>query len=448
MEYAGRRIERHLRPVIVINMDLKSQLESALSSDQLHILHLVADEASQFGFPLYIIGGSVRDLIIGSAIKDLDLIVEGDAIILARALGERHGGKVTAHNKFGTANWFLPRALRTQSSDTLDLISARSETYKHPAALPKVSLGTMDDDIHRRDFTINTLAIRLDGSNFGQLRDDLNGLDDLKNEVIRVLHTRSFIDDPTRMYRAVRYAERYGFKVAEETLALIPEARQFIEKLSAQRIRHELDLILEEWNAASMLARLAGLDLLEPIHPALAFDQSIQERLENLHTYRGLQHLSPWNISKGGQMNDSDLGWLLWLMSLSNEDIASLHARLQFNADRLASLFAASMMFRDQSAYIELKPSECVERLESFPVNAVEAMGYVARNPRVKEIFDEYISKWRYIKPHTTGDDLKTIGIEPGPRYAIILRRLRNAWLDGEVKTDDDEDGLLKTILQ
>lgn len=429
-------------------MDLKSQLESTLSSDQLRILHLVADEASQSGLPLYVIGGSVRDLILDSVTKDLDLTVEGDAISLAQSLGKHHGGKVTAHKKFGTAKWFLPRKLRTESSDTLDLISARSETYKHPAALPTVKSGSLDDDIRRRDFTINTLAIRLDSSHFGQLRDDLHGMDDLKNGIIRALHEQSFLDDPTRIYRAVRYAERYGFKIAEETLALIPAAKPLIEKLSAQRIRHELDLILEEWNAASMLARLAELDLLQPIHPALPYNEFIHERLASLHTYRGLQHLSPWNITKGEQMNDSDLGWLLWLMSCSNDEIASLNNRLQFTADLLASLFAVSMMFEDQSSFIGLKPSECVERLESYPVNAVEAMGYVAKDPRIKELFDEYISKWRYIKPHTTGNDLKALGIEPGPRYAVILRQLRNAWLDGGVKTEEDEHIMLDNLLK
>jgi len=146
-------------------------------------------------------------------------------------------------------------------------------------------------------------------------------------------------------------------------------------------------------------------------------------------------------------MNASDLGWLLWLMPLSNDEIASLNERLQFTADLLASLFAVSMMFTDQSSYIGLKPSECVERLESFPVNAVEAIGYVAEDARVKERFDEYISKWRYIKPHTTGNDLKKRGIEPGPRYAVILRQLRNAWLDGEVGTEEEEGVLLSQLL-
>lgn len=428
-------------------MNLKAQLETSLTAGQLRLLRLAADAASQSGLPLYIIGGSVRDLILGAAIKDLDLTVEGDAIALARALAKRHGGKVTAHSKFGTAKWFLPRDLQTESSETLDLISARSETYKHPAALPTVQPGSMDDDIRRRDFTINTLAIRLDGDRFGELRDDLGGMDDLKRGIVRALHEKSFIDDPTRMYRAVRYAERYGFTIAGETLALIPSARRLIEKLSAQRIRHELDLILAEWNAASMLARLADLDLLQPIHPALKFDETMRERLANLHTYRGLQHLSPWNITKGETLHASDLGWLLWLMSLSQEQVSALNDRLHFTADLLAALFAVSKIHAALPSFIGLKPSQCVERLEAYPLAAVEAVGYTAKDPRVKECFDEYISKWRYIKPHTSGDDLKALGITPGPRYAVILRQLRNAWLDGEVKTEEQEKALLNALI-
>ena len=226
------------------------------------------------GFPIYIVGGFVRDLLLGRPSLDFDLVVEGDAIKLADSLASKYGGKATIHQKFGTAKWFI------NENSSIDLISARSEIYSHPVALPTVKMGTISDDLHRRDFTINTLAIRLDGNHFGEMHDELGSLDDLQHGLVRVLHPRSFIDDPTRMYRAVRYEKRYGFKIAKETSALIPEARQLIEKLSAQRIRHELDLILEEPNAAPMLARLDKLGLLKPIHPSLRCDKALQTRFE------------------------------------------------------------------------------------------------------------------------------------------------------------------------
>lgn len=213
----------------MMNRNFSELIERSLAKDRLDLLHRLAEEAEARQMPLYIVGGSVRDLVLGRRLNDFDLTVEGDAIALARSLASKHGGGVTAHQKFGTAKWFLPETLKTDH-DTLDLISARSETYKHPAALPTVRLGSLADDLRRRDFTINALAVRLDGSHFGELRDDLNGLDDLQKGMIRVLHPRSFIDDPTRMYRAVRYEGRYGFKIVQDTLALIPQA--FIEEFN------------------------------------------------------------------------------------------------------------------------------------------------------------------------------------------------------------------------
>jgi tRNA nucleotidyltransferase (CCA-adding enzyme) len=411
------------------------------------LLHLIAEEATRKGLPLYIIGGSVRDLLLGSVINDFDLTVEGDAIALARALAKRHGGKVTAHSKFGTAKWFLPVQLSMgDAPDTLDLVSARSETYQHPAALPTVKMGSLEDDIHRRDFTINALALRLDGDHFGELVDVLDGQADLERGVIRVLHPKSFIDDPTRMYRAVRYEQRYGFEIASETLALILEAHPLIERLSAQRIRHELDLILEDSGTALMLKRLEELDLLKPIHPALDFDGSAHARLTGLPAFREIQSLSPWNADSMSRVNKPDLGWLLWLMPLSREQIESLNSRLNFTADLMDSLLAVSTLYAERNALTGLKPSQYVERLESYPEDAIEALYFVSPDESSKDIFFKYLTEWRHVKAHVTGDGLKRRGLEPGPKYALILRQLRNAWLDGEVKTEEEEKRLLASL--
>lgn len=431
------------------NLNFAGLLKRSLAEDRLKLLHLIADEATQKGLPLYIIGGSVRDLLLGSAINDFDLTVEGDAIALARALAKRHGGKVTGHSKFGTAKWFLPLHLRTsdESPDALDLISARSEMYTHPAALPTVKLGRLEDDIRRRDFTINAMAVRLDGDHFGELVDVLGGQADLERGMIRVLHPNSFVDDPTRMYRAVRYEQRYGFEIALDELALIPEARPLIEKLSAQRIRRELDLILEDSGTALMLKRLDELDLLKPIHPALAFDESAHVRLSRLSAFREIQSLSPWNADSMSRVNKSDLGWLLWLMPLSRPEIGSLNNRLNFTADLLDSLLTVSALYAEQNSFMGLKPSQYVERLESCPEDAIEALYFVSPDESSKDIFFKYLTEWRHIKPHITGDDLKKRGLEPGPKYALILRQLRNAWLDGKVQTEEEEKRLLEKLL-
>ena len=412
-------------------MDFKSQLKSALSTERLRLLHLVRDEATQRGLPLYIVGGSVRDLVLGRRLNDFDLTVEGDAIALARSLASKHGGKVTAHTNFGTATWFLPDNLKTHQ-DTLDLISARSETYKHPAALPTVKLGSINDDLRRRDFTINALALRLDGSHFGELRDDLNGMEDLQKGIIRVLHPRSFIDDPTRMYRAVRYEGRYRFRIAEDTLPLIPEARLLVEKLSPYRIRHELDHILEEPNAVLMLARLDELDLLAPIHPALSnFNQS------NLATLK----------SADTALQNRQSRWILWLMHLAGQEIESVNKRLHFTADLLKLVRSASLLNTNRTAVVGLKPSQCVELLEGYSLRAIETVYHVIPDEEIKNVFSKYLSGWRHVKPKTTGHDLKKHGFPPGPKYTEILHRLRAAWLDGEVKNKEEELMMLADLI-
>lgn len=410
------------------------RLQASLGEDRLRLLHLVAEEATQRGLPIYVVGGSVRDLALGLRINDFDLTVEGDAIALARALATKHGGGVTAHVKFGTAKWFLPKNLvpGVEPHGTLDLISARSEIYKYPAALPTVQFGTIEDDLRRRDFTVNGMAIRLDGAHFGELRDDLNGMEDLEKSFIRVLHSRSFIDDPTRMYRAVRYEVRYGFRIAEETLALIPEARAVVEKLSPQRIRHELDLILDEPNAVSMLKRLDELDLLTCIHPALGnFERS------NLATAK----------SDDAVLQNRNSRWLLWLMHLTDQEIEFINDRLHFTAELLKLLRSAALLETNLPALSGLKPSQVVELLEGYSIKVLEVFSIALHDEEQKNILDHYLSEWWGIKPRTTGHDLKKRGIPPGPKYNEILRRLRAAWLDGEVKTEEEEKKLLDSIL-
>jgi len=232
----------------------------------------------------------------------------------------------------------------------------------------------------------------------------------------------------------------------DDTVILIPEARPIIAELSAERIRHELDLILAEPNAVSMLARLAELDLLKPIHPALFFDEPAKERLANIQSFRALRRISPWNLDRG-ESNKHVLGWLLWLMSLSHNDIGALNVRLQFTSDFLASLFAASTIFSGLSSFVDIKPSQCVERLGLYPLNAVEAVYFVTHDEKIKDVFFKYLSEWRHVKPHITGDDLKEHGLEPGPKYGEVLRRLRAAWLDGEINSKEQESKLLKELL-
>jgi tRNA nucleotidyltransferase (CCA-adding enzyme) len=418
----------------------KKTLDQILSPRQLSLLRVVADKAATRQLPLYLVGGFVRDLLLGNPAADFDLVVEGDAIPLAEALAGQYGGRVTAHVRFGTAKWSPP----DPGLHALDFISTRSETYKHAAALPTVKPGTLTDDLLRRDFTINTLALRLDGKHWGELRDDLGGLEDLKRGQVRVLYPDSFQDDPTRLFRAVRYEKRYGFQIVPETSSRMPHGRLLLGVLSAQRVRHELDLILEEEQVVAMLGRLAELDLLEPVHPALGWNATARGRFQN-----GLRSLPGYPLKPHPSSHGSSfIGWHFWLMDRSSEDLESLEKRLHFHADLFNSLTAASTLSAGLHAFIGLKPSQWVRRLEELPLTAVQAVYLVTPDNQTRQNLFIYLEKWRHVKPKTNGHDLINRGLISGPRYRQILQRLREAWLDGEVKTESEELKLLDKLTQ
>jgi tRNA nucleotidyltransferase (CCA-adding enzyme) len=417
--------------------NLTTRLLEALTPEQGRLLRSVAEEAARQRLPLYIVGGYVRDLLLGHPGLDFDLVVEGDAIGLARAVAAKHGGKVTVHTRFKTAQWFPSPA--TDHPEFVDFISTRSESYKHPAALPTVKPGMLADDLQRRDFTINTLALRLDGEHFGELRDDLGGLEDLQAGLIRVLHHGSFADDPTRLFRAVRYEQRYGFRITPETLALIPDACLLIKVLSAERVRHELDLVLEEEKAASMLERLAEFGSLAAVHPALEWKRATQKRFVNgMAAAQTLEHPPSCRT----------LGWTLWLMDVPLPGLESIEKRLHFESGLRALLLAASALFAEVNSLAGKKPSQCVAVLDEIPLKAVQAVFLALPAGPVRQGLCDYLETWRHVRPRTTGHDLKKRSLPPGPAYQSILRRLRAAWLDGEVKTVDEEMALLDKLIK
>ncbi|HEX7619954.1 MAG TPA: hypothetical protein VF359_02005 [Anaerolineales bacterium] len=424
----------HSRPT---NLDLSTRLRQALTPAQGRLLRSVAEEAARLHMPLYIVGGFVRDVLLGYPGLDFDLVVEGDAIGLARAVAAKQGGKVTVHTRFKTAQWFPPPT--NGFPKFLDITSARSEVYKHPAALPTVSPGTLTEDLRRRDFTINTLALRLDGEHYGELREETGGLEDLHAGVVRVMDSSSFVDDPTRLFRMIRYEQRYGFEIASETLALVPAALPLIDHLSAERVRHELDLILEEENAALILNRLEKFGILTAVHPAMGWNHVSQTRFVN-----GLAAAQALGHPPSRRM----LGWSLWLMAVPRLGLESIEKRLHFESGLRDMLQAASALFADVNFLAHKKNSRCVAALDDIPLAAVQAVFLALPAGPERLALQSYLETWRHVKPKTTGHDLKNRGLPPGPEYKIIMRRLREAWLDEEVKTIEEEKILLDKLIK
>lgn len=420
-----------------VESNLSKRLLSILTPEQARLLRSVAEEAAHGGLPLYIVGGFVRDLILDHPVQDFDLVVEGEAMGLAQGVAAKFGGRVICHNRFKSAQWFPLGSASTP--EFVDFITARSETYKHPAALPTVKPGKLNDDLQRRDFTINTLAIRLDGKHFGELHDELGGLEDLNAGLIRVIHPASFTNDPTRLFRLVRYEQRYGFQIVPGTLALVGKSRSQLKRLSAERVRHELDLILDEENAAPMLKRLAELRILESVHPALKWTQASQGRFTNgSAAAKKLKH----------PPNSRSLGWALWLMDNPFPVLESIDKRLHFDSALRKHLLAVSAILAQINALVNKKPSRWVAFLDEFPLKAVQAAWLALPSGQAREGLYAYLETWRQIKPRTSGHDLKERGQQPGPGYQSILRGLRDAWLDGKVKTNAEEMALLEKLIK
>jgi tRNA nucleotidyltransferase (CCA-adding enzyme) len=397
------------------------------------LLSNIADQAASLGMPCYIVGGFVRDLLLDRRVNDLDIIVEGDAIELGTALVKKHGGKLTLHTKFRTAIWHLPLTINLQPS-TLDLITARNETYKQAGALPTIKPSTIDDDLRRRDFTISAMAIRLDGGHFGELLDPLNGQGDLKKGIIRALHSRSFIDDPTRIFRAVRYEQRYSFNLHSSSFILInPESLSILKTLSGERIRHEFDLIFEEENSARMMARLHELGIFD------VFNLSLPKFNDQ---YSGFLNSVP-PADFGISVNKISLNYLLWFMDSPVEVIKYHSKRLDFTSELTETSLALVRLKKELASLADAKPSKWTISLEKVPLIAVYALWLVSNEPALKE----FLINWRHIKATITGADLKARGIPTGPRYKNILSQLRTAWLDGDVKNDKEEEELLNTLL-
>lgn len=432
--------------------NLSDQLARALDGAHLEILHVLAYQAALLHMPLYLVGGVVRDILLGRAVKDFDLVLEGDSAEFSKYIVKKFGGRVTVHSKFGTATWVLneatyqrlhvPAMEMSAAPLSFDLITARSETYDRPGALPTVRPSTIEDDLRRRDFTINAMAIRLDADYFGDLYDPLDGGADLENRLVRVLHDRSFVDDPTRIFRAVRYAWRYGFEIAPETLHLINvEAKSILVRLSGERLRHEFDLIFEEERSAEMIQQLEALVLLSPIHPDLIAYKYRSPFVYHL-TAETADFVYPDILSF-----EQTLAWIMWLITVPVPSIEAIAKRLAFPAVLTNSTIAAAKLHASGIPVTAETVSQKTFYLDSFPVLSIYAAWIVTQDLIFKETLNHYLTKWRHIKPYTTGYILQQRGLPPGPRYKEILSRLRAAWLDAEVNSEEGEVVLLGTLI-
>ncbi|MGI6251681.1 MAG: CBS domain-containing protein [Anaerolineaceae bacterium] len=425
------------------------------------LLKVIAREAQKYDVPAYLVGGVVRDLLLNRPSQDFDVVIEGDAIGFVKHLEEKIGGRAVAHRRFSTAKWLLipdkPGITRRIDAgiqlnpddlpDSVDLISARTEFYERPAALPTVERSSIKMDLHRRDFTINTLALRLDGAHNGRLYDYWGGFDDLNKGLVRVLHTLSFVDDATRMLRAVRFAIRFGFEIEERTLALLKDSLNLLHAVSGARLRHELDLILLESKAITMLDQLEELGILKTIHPSLPWDKQVAKRLRQLTGETGSRQ--PLRRPEEGRLSASQVRfYCTWLQDLPEKKLTSVAERLRFTNKLYQAILQTGTLTRLLPELAGARPSWITRKLDSFSKETLETVLLQKLSPQIREVLKAYDQSYRRVRALTTGNNLRRLGLPPSRRYQEILDKLKDAWLDGEVTTEQEEQALLQTLIK
>jgi tRNA nucleotidyltransferase (CCA-adding enzyme) len=384
-----------------------------------------------------LVGGAVRDLLMGRRNLDFDLVVEGDALGLASELAklaelsdvvdEGVRGKVTLHRRFGTAKF-------RWGDLTVDLAMARSETYARPGALPTVQPGAIEDDLRRRDFTINAMAVFLTTASFGQLLDPHGGREDIDRGLVRILHAGSFIDDATRMLRAVRYEQRLGFKLEENTERLLRDNISMLDTISGDRIRRELELILSEECPERVLQRAQGLGILRQLVPSIAIDDWTVERFQQAREQR---------------QNNPMVYMLLLIYRLEEVDIDNFIGRLDLGGQWAKAMRQLPRLKNDMS-YLDnqdLSPSAIYRLLQPYFVESIVA-GMLSCESEINRFsIERYLSDLRYVNPALDGADLQRLGVPSGPRLGRMLETLRDAKLDGQVATKEEEEALVRRLL-
>lgn len=408
---------------------LVQHLQQRLDADGRAALAALATAAGRHHSTLYLVGGSVRDLLLGHDHLDLDFVVEAAAPAVARDYARASGARVVVHDRFLTATVIGPAL-------TFDLVTARRETYPEPGALPVVTPAALADDLARRDFTLNALALALSGPQAGSLIDPYSGLADLRARRLRVLHPDSFVDDPTRLWRAARYASRFALRLDPSTAAAVTPGLPALKLISPARIGHELERTLTEARPERALHRLDRWGVLPATLPGLRCTAAVRTAAARARALAPADAAAaclatlfvPWPAARIDQPAER--------FALSRHQgqvlraLPGLRQTLHLLVARQASAGTAAL------------------ELERFPEAALAA--YAARNSRTPagRLALHRLLDWARIQPALTARDLIAAGVRPGPLLGELLRALRAARIDGEVTTLDGEHRLVNTVLE
>jgi tRNA nucleotidyltransferase (CCA-adding enzyme) len=424
-------------------------LLSRLSRKRLSLLRELGKLADEGEVSLYLVGGVVRDLLLKRETWDLDLTVEGGGIAFARLVADRYGAGLAVFERFATARLAFPDGLK------MDIATTRRESYAQPALLPTVQPASIEEDLSRRDFTINAMAIQLNRATFGQLFDPYGGQRDLRARTLRVLHEGSFQDDPTRIFRAIRFEQRFGFRLETTTLRLLAQAAStnLIQRLSGPRLQNEVLLLFAERDPACAMARLGQLKLLRFLHRHLCYTNSVKRTVAAVP-----KALAWW----GRRFQDSVIDKpTVYLMALSSESsqavVATMIRRLALSREQAKKVnIGRRRVDRALKRLINpgtVRRSQIYRLLADFSDEACVLL--LAKQQRVQLVVRSLLKrqlvaymKNKAVKTALTGRDLQAMGLDPGPEYKTILGKLLDARIDGTISTELDERILVHRLLK
>ena len=400
---------------------ISRNIKDKFSLTDITVLDKIIAITSEKKIKCYLVGGAVRDIILGKTPKDLDFVVDKKAENISSEIALELNGEVLSNSEFGTSKLSVKKSI-------YDIANARSETYAHPGALPKVTRNSIDKDLWRRDFSINSVAIQLTQDEDWQILDPTDGLTDISHGTIRVLHNKSFVDDPTRIFRAVKYSIRFGFSIDEKTEKLIGNCikSNYINKISGNRILSEVSQILEEDHFKESIQLLSSLGILSSIHPKLKIGDVLLDKLNQLN-----------NDTK------EDKSTLLTLLfsDINPEDIDEICQRLDVNPKKAQILHDIQTIKQNTKSLSKTKiiNSELMMLLDKLDIEAISSIQLISKNESLRNNLSNFLDKLRFIKPKIAAKEIISLGIAPGPQIGNLLADIRFAVADGILKTANEE---------
>ncbi len=410
------------------------------------LLREIGQLGDERGCRVYVVGGVVRDLLLGHVTLDLDLTVEGDGVAFARLVADRYRAGLAVFERFATARLVFPDGLK------IDIATTRRESYALPGVLPTVQPASIEEDLYRRDFTINAIALQLNPGQFGRLLDAYGGQSDLRARTIRVLHAGSFQDDPTRIFRAVRFEQRLKFRLERTTIRLLAQAAStnLIQQLSGPRLQNEILLLLGERDPARVMARLSQLTLLRFLHRRLSYTTNVKRvvtAVPKALTWwtgrfpdRGIDKPIVYFMALSSESSPAVMATMIRRLALSREQARKVSAGGKF-VDRVLKRLADEGIVRPSQVYrflVDL-PDEALVLALAKQMSLQQA----AILSRLKGQLVAYM-KNRTIKTALTGRDLQSMGLQPGPQYGTILGKLLDGRIDGTITTEADEHAFIQ----